>query len=256
MASLEPTMLFQRLFDHIPGVYFFAKNRDGHLMFANPGLLLRYQMADDSEFIGRTDFDLNPDAMAEAYVDDDRRLIAGEATQIERIELWWDRQGMPDWFLVTKLPLYDARHRVQGVMGILRRPDETERRLPVFQTVARALELMRRGYARSLTIADVARDCGQSVRQLQRRFQSAFGVSPQEFLVRTRILAASRLLEETTLTMAEIARRCGFVDASGFTQHFRRRVRVTPRAYRERLRNSGKPGPPIRHSRRVPHASS
>lgn len=241
MAALEPALLFQRLFDHIPGVYFFAKNRDGRLMFANSGLLQRYQMADDSDFIGRTDFDLNPDAMAQAYVEDDRRLIAGLATQIERIELWWDRQGMPDWFLVTKLPLYDTRHRVQGVMGILRRPDEAERRLPVFQTVARAVELMRRGYASSLSIADVARDCGQSVRQLQRRFQSAFGVSPQEFLVRTRVLAASRLLEETTLTIAEIAQRCGFVDASGFTQHFRRRVHMTPRAYRERLRNSGRP---------------
>ena len=52
-------MLFQRLFDHLPGVYFFAKNRDGHLMFASQGLLQRYQMHDDSEFIGRTDFDLS-----------------------------------------------------------------------------------------------------------------------------------------------------------------------------------------------------
>ena len=48
----------------IPGVYFFAKNKSGHLMFASQGLLQRYQMRDDSEFIGRTDFDINPDTMA------------------------------------------------------------------------------------------------------------------------------------------------------------------------------------------------
>ena len=60
---------------------------------------------------------------------------------IERIELWWDSQGIPDWFLVTKLPLFDKRRRVQGVMGTLRRPDEAERRLPVFQTVAQAVEI-------------------------------------------------------------------------------------------------------------------
>ena len=58
MASLEPALLFQRLFDHIPGVYFFAKNKTGHLMFSSDGLLQRYQMPDDSEFIGRTDFDI------------------------------------------------------------------------------------------------------------------------------------------------------------------------------------------------------
>lgn len=232
MASLESTLLFQRLFDHIPGVYFFAKNKAGHLMFASQGLLQRYQMSDDSEFIGRTDFDINPDTMAQAYVDDDKRILAGKATIIERIELWWDSQGIPDWFLVTKLPLYDQRRRVQGVMGTLRRPDEAERRLPVFQTVAKAVELLRRDYAKAILIEDVAKACGQSLRQLQRRFQSAFGISPQEFLMKTRLLAALRLLEETRLAIAEIAERCGFVDASSFTQHFRKRMGLTPVRHR------------------------
>jgi hypothetical protein len=157
MATLEPTLLFHRLFDHIPGVHFFAKNREGHLMFASRGLLERYQMSDDTEFIGRTDFDINPDTMAQAYVDDDKRLLAGDAKIIERIELWWDRQGMPDWFLVTKLPLFDKRGRVQGVMGTLRRPDEAERQLPVFQTVAQAVDIIRRDYSRPVVIADIAR---------------------------------------------------------------------------------------------------
>ena len=232
MASLEPTLLFQRLFDHIPGVYFFAKNRAGRLMFASQGLMQRYRMPDDSEIIGRTDFDLNPDAMAQAYVDDDKRLLAGKADVIERIELWWDSQGIPDWFLVTKLPLYDKRRRVQGVMGTLRRPDEAERQLPVFQTVAQAVEIIRRDFSMPLLIEEVARSCGQSLRQLQRRFQSAFGITPQEFLLKTRVLAAVRLLDETSLTSSEIARRCGFVDASSFTQHFRKRMGESPAAYR------------------------
>ena len=236
MAGLEPTGLFQRLFDHIPGVYFFAKNKVGRLMFASRGLMQRYQMGDDSEIIGRTDYDLNPDTMAQAYVDDDKRILAGEANLIERIELWWDRQGMPDWFLVTKLPLFDKKRRVQGVMGTLRRPDEAERRLPVFQTVAQAVEIIRRDYAKPLLVEEVARSCGQSLRQLQRRFQSAFGITPQEFLLKTRVLAAMRLLEETALTATEIARDCGFVDASGFTQHFRKRIGVSPVAYRKGLR--------------------
>ena len=233
MASLEPSLLFQRLFDHIPGVYFFAKNKSGHLMFASQGLMQRYRMPDDSEIIGRTDFDLNPDTMAQAYVDDDKRLLAGRAKVIERIELWWDSQGIPDWFLVTKLPLYDKRRRVQGVMGTLRRPDEAERQLPVFQTVAQAVEIIRRDFSKPLLIEDVAKSCGQSLRQLQRRFQGAFGTTPQEFLLKTRVLAAVRLLEETSLRAVEIARHCGFVDASSFTQHFRKRMGVSPATYRK-----------------------
>lgn len=235
MAGLEPSLLFQKLFDHIPGVYFFAKNQSGHLMFASAGLLQRYQMSDDSDFIGRTDYDLNPDTMAQAYVEDDRRLLAGKVKIVERIELWWDRQGIPDWFLVTKLPLLDTRRRVQGVMGVLRRPDESERQLPVFQTVAQAVEMIRRDFAKPLKIEEVARACGQSLRQLQRRFQSAFGITPQEFLLKTRVLAATRMLEETALAVGEIAVRCGFVDASSFTQHFRRRLGQSPAAYRKRM---------------------
>ncbi len=148
------------------------------------------------------------------------------------IELWFDRQGMPDWFLVTKLPMLDRRGPPQGVMGFLRRPAEHERRLPIFQTVARAVDLLRRDHAKPLNIADVAKACGQSLRQLQRRFQTAFGISPQEFLMKTRVLAACRSLHGSDLSAREVALRCGFVDHSSFTQHFRKRTARTPAAYR------------------------
>lgn len=234
VASLAPGSLFHPLFDHIPGVYFFAKNVEGRLMFASEGLQQRYSMRDESEILGMTDFDLNPGSMAQAYVEDDDQLLHGKTGRIERIELWWDRQGMPDWFLVTKLPVLDRRGKIQGVMGVLRRPDEAERRLPVFQTVAQAVEIIRRDYAKMLLIEDIAVACGQSLRQLQRRFQAAFGITPQEFLLKTRVLAAARLLETTSLSIAEISKNCGFTDQSAFTLHFRKRTGQTPSAYRSR----------------------
>ncbi len=232
MAALEPAAHFHLLFDHIPGVFFFAKDREGRLMFASEGLRQRYSMADESEILGMTDFDLNPGSMAQSYVDDDKQLESGQAKVVERLELWWDRQGMPDWFVVTKLPLRDCRGGFQGVMGVLRRPDESERQLPVFQAVAKAVEFIRRNYAKPVSLMEVARACGQSLRQLQRRFQEAFGITPQEFLIKTRVLAAIRLLEESSLTAAEIAQRCGFADASAFTEQFRRRTGLTPTGYR------------------------
>lgn len=236
VAAIGPASHFHRLFDRLPDLHFFAKDRDGHLMFASRGLRERYSMRDESEIIGRTDFDLNPDLMARAYVDDDVRLLSGEVEVIERIELWWDSQGMPDWFMVTKLPLLDRSGKVIGVMGLLRRPDEADRELPLFQTVARAVEMLRRGFAGPLTIEEVARRCGQSVRQLQRRFQTALGISPQEFLLKTRVLAAQRLMDTTSSSTSEVARSCGFVDASSFAQHFRRRMGMTPTEYRKRMR--------------------
>jgi AraC-like DNA-binding protein len=232
LAEMRLDRLFHPLFEHIPDVHFFAKDREGHLMFATRSLLRRYKMNDDMEFIGRTDYDINPPGMAESYVQDDQSLLEGREKQIEKIELWWDVEGLPDWYHVIKLPLMDRRGRVAGVMGILRLPRESERQLPVFQAVSKAVELIRRDFARPLVIAEVARQCGQSVRQLQRRFQSAFGMTPQAFLLQTRVVAATRMLEDTAWSASEIAQRCGFGDASSFSQHFRRRTGVTPTAHR------------------------
>ncbi|MBU6301902.1 MAG: AraC family transcriptional regulator [Verrucomicrobia bacterium] len=234
LASLDHANGFPRLFDWIPGVHFFAKDRGGHVMFASQSLLERYSMSDEAEILGCTDFDLNPGSMAQGYVSDDQLVLSGQSPVVERIELWWDRQGLPDWFLVTKLPLRDGAGRIQGVMGLLRRPDEAERRLPTFQTVAKAVTLIRGDFAKPLRIADVACACGQSLRQLQRRFQDTFGITPQEFLIRTRVLAAARLLEQTSLTSAEIAAQCGFLDQSRFAQHFKKRIGLSPIAYRAR----------------------
>ncbi len=236
MDRLDPGGHFHRIFDGIPGVEFFAKNQFGRTMFVSSGILKRYQMWDEKEMIGLTDFDINPASMAADYVHDDRRLLTGEAPRIERLELWFDSQGLPDWFVVTKLPLLDARQRPIGIMGILRRAAEHEMKLPLLQTVSRAVGVIRRDFAKSISLLAVAEFCGLTLRNLQRHFQAAFGVSPQEFLIKTRVLAAMQLLTETRLSASEIATKTGFVDASSFAEQFKRRVGSTPSDYRAEKR--------------------
>ncbi len=243
MAGLHPDHLFHKLFDHIPGVFFFAKDRAGRTMYVSRGILDLYQMHDESEMLGLTDHDLNPPFMAENAVRDDTLLLSGSAKKLERIELWFDRLGMPDWFMVTKLPLHGAGRRPEGVMGILRRASDTERQLPLFQTVAKAVQIMRTNFASPLHMSAVARACGQSLRQLQRHFHAAFAAPPQEILLRTRLREACRMLEETRMGAAEIAQACGFTDPSAFAHHFRKRVGLTPTLYRKRLAPASPPHP-------------
>ncbi len=233
-SKIQFADFFSGLFEQISGMYFFMKDRDGFLMYVSRGLAARYQIFEEEEVIGRNDHDINPASMADAFVSDDRKILSGEADSVERMELWWDRQGMPDWFFVNKRPVRDKEGRIHGVMGVLRRPVDAERALPIFQTVAKAVELMRGGFGGPLIIAEVARQCGMSLRQLQRRFQKAFGITPQDFLTKTRVMEAMRLLEQTLLSGGEIAEQCGFTDASAFTQHFRRWAGMTPSAYRQR----------------------
>jgi AraC-like DNA-binding protein len=176
--------------------------------------------------------------MASGYVRDDARLLSGKARLIERVELWFDRQHTPDWFFVSKLPLKDAHGRICGTAGVVRRAAEHEMQLPIIQHVARAVEIIRRDFAGPVVLSDVARKCGLSMRHFQRRFQHAFGFSPQEFVMKTRVTAALKLLEETSLSAAEIAVRCGFVDGSSFAEQFRQRVGQSPTAYRQTMRTN------------------
>ena len=236
LEAMDSECGFHRLFEHLSGVYFFAKDRAGRSMFASRGILDLYKMCDESEMLGLTDAEIYPDIMAAGYIRDDQSLLSGDEKKVERLELWFDRQGMPDWFVVTKLPILDKRGRPQGVMGFLRQATEHEKQLPVFQTVSKAVDIIRRDYATPLTISDVADACFQSLRQLQRQFHTAFGVTPQEFLLKTRVIAATRLLEETGLAVSEVATRCGFLDASAFILQFRKRIGVTPSNYRKERR--------------------
>lgn len=236
LSKVHPNAHFHTLFDHLPGVCFYCKDRDGRFMLVSRSFLQHHQLRHETELLGLTDFDVAPHNMASGYVRDDARLLAGKARCIERVELWFDKQGTPDWVFVSKLPLKDARGRICGTAGVVRPAAEHEMQLPMLQSVARAVEIIRRDFSGPVVLAEVARKCGLSMRHFQRRFQNAFGFSPQEFLMKTRVAAAMKLLEDTNLSASEIALRCGFVDASAFAEQFRARVGLSPTIYRNRIR--------------------
>ena len=73
---------------------------------------------------------------------------------------------------------------------------------------------------------------------MQRQFLRVFGLTPQEFLLKTRVAAAYHLLRTTARPLSEIADQCGFSDQSSFTKHFRAHIGQTPRGYRHYVRAS------------------
>jgi AraC-like DNA-binding protein len=70
------------------------------------------------------------------------------------------------------------------------------------------------------------------VSQFRKRFRGLFGLSPNEFILRTRLQRAARLLKSTDDPLIRIAIDCGFGDQSYFTKRFRDFFGVTPRRYR------------------------
>ncbi|MEU3692992.1 GlxA family transcriptional regulator [Streptomyces narbonensis] len=83
-----------------------------------------------------------------------------------------------------------------------------------------------------LTLTDLARHAGTSVRTLSRRFHAETGVSPLQWLLHQRVERAKELLETTSLGMERVARESGLGTGDSLRQHLLRRTGLTPSAYR------------------------
>ena len=71
-----------------------------------------------------------------------------------------------------------------------------------------------------------------SRRTFYREFRAETGTTPHHWLVAQQVFLGQRLLETTRLSVAEIARHCGFEDVSVFRRHFTARAGLSPVSYR------------------------
>ncbi|WP_235854278.1 GlxA family transcriptional regulator [Nonomuraea aridisoli] len=85
---------------------------------------------------------------------------------------------------------------------------------------------------RPLTLTDLARHAGMSVRTLTRRFHAETGQSPLQWLLLRRVDRARELLETTGLPMDQVAGKSGLGSADSLRKHMVARVGLTPTAYR------------------------
>ena len=99
--------------------------------------------------------------------------------------------------------------------------------------VRRALEFIwLNAHDAQLSVPLVAAHAGVSRRTLEVRFRQALGKSPLEELQRTRLNRAKSLLRTTNLSVAEVARTCGFANASHVGKLFRAAFGTTMTRYR------------------------
>ena len=98
---------------------------------------------------------------------------------------------------------------------------------------------IRRNPSRPYDWDEEAAKLGISRTTFRRFFLAYLNLPAGEFLLNARIDRARRLLIETALPVAEIARRCGFADPFSFSRRFRLENGETASAYRDRNRVGG-----------------
>ena len=96
-----------------------------------------------------------------------------------------------------------------------------------------AVEFIREHISEPINIKDVAQHFSIARRTLERRFRTAMKISLHDFQTNERIARAEDLLRaEPPLTLAEVARRCGFVSATRLNLVFRRVKGASPAEWR------------------------
>jgi AraC-like DNA-binding protein len=89
---------------------------------------------------------------------------------------------------------------------------------------------------RDIELDDVAREAGVSPFHFLRAFSGVLGVTPHQYLVRSRLRHAARLLADDDKPVTDIAYDVGFGDLSNFVRTFHRAAGVSPLKFRQASR--------------------
>jgi AraC-like DNA-binding protein len=224
----------EALFDQLADVVFFVKDVHGCYTVVNRTLMLRCGCQQKNELIGRSPLDVFPAQLGVSYASQDQYVILHGQAIYNQLEMHLYTDQKPVWCLTHKLPLFDHNGDVIGLAGISRDLHMPDRSHPVYQRIANVVAYIQQHYSEHLRLEYLAQIANLSITQLERYMQRIFQLTPKQFIMKTRIEAATHLLGQE-YTISAIAYACGYADHSAFSRQFKAAVGLSPFNYRKLL---------------------
>ena len=234
LSRLDNQLYVAELFDYLPEVYFYAKDQHSRFVKVNKASAAMHGYSSELQMVGKTDHDFHPRHLADQYIAEDRRVMAGRQPIPNQVWLVPDHDGSLKWFVSSKIPLFGDGGQVIGIAGAMRDFEKAESLVQPYQQMERVLAYVVQHYGEKIEVSELASLVHLSVSQFDRRFKSIFQMTPQKYILRVRINAACQSLTTTNQSVANIAQSSGFYDQSYFTKQFRRHMGLTPLAYRRK----------------------
>ncbi|MDR2838177.1 MAG: EAL domain-containing protein [Azonexus sp.] len=158
------------LLDNLPHVAW-LKDREGRYILINKAFADFFHVADVKDIVGKTDFDLIPQALAEKYRADDDEVMTTHRRM--HVEEYVAEAGLDTWLETYKTPIIDARGKLLGTAGFAR--DITERK-------AREEELRISAVAFETYDAILITDRNNRIVRVNRAFTEITGYPSEEVL--------------------------------------------------------------------------
>jgi transcriptional regulator GlxA family with amidase domain len=99
--------------------------------------------------------------------------------------------------------------------------------------IGKAIQFIENNFQNNIYIQELADMGFMSVRNFQRIFKDATGLSPNDYLLELRIQHSSKLLTETDSAIYDISAQVGISDWFYFSKAFKRKFGVSPMKYRK-----------------------
>lgn len=165
------------------------------------------------------------EAVQERFVIDGNRLTCSGAMAAFDLALALIRRDQGPLLSMEVAHLFMSRGRADQYALPLKSEDTL---------VNRALNVMQSNLETPLSITDLARRIGCTQKRIEMRVQDELRTTPQALYRRLRLNLARKLSEETEQSIAEIAGRCGYENASAMTRAFKAEFGQTPTEFRNR----------------------
>lgn len=220
-------------FNYLPDVCFFAKDKCGRFITANPAFLKLCGLSELSDLLGKTDLDFFPKKRAQLYMHDDRKVVETGVkleNQIEPMPLGKSNTAL---IMTTKFPLLSADGRILGLAGIARNLLESSVQSSEMNEFAKTIDNIERFCRERFDLPALAGRQGMSPSKFERRFKKIFHMTPSAFHLQVRLRQARKDLLATTKSIGEIALEYGFYDQSHFTKRFIEVYGIPPLRFRK-----------------------
>ena len=99
--------------------------------------------------------------------------------------------------------------------------------------LVRAIEFIQNNFYHSIGVNDVSSHLGISRNYLFTLFKNGMGHSPSEYLTYCKLNRACHLLDDSALSVENVAYSCGYDSLSVFSKAFKHKYGLTPSAYRK-----------------------
>jgi len=103
------------------------------------------------------------------------------------------------------------------------------------EAVLKAQKFCKDNFFNDISVLIIAQFCHISERSLLRRFKSATGFTPKQYIIQLRIEKAKQLMELENLSIEAIGFEVGYLDVSNFTKIFKKTSGVTPAEFKLRV---------------------